>query len=210
MTKGNLFKPLIFHELSIWVWPGCVLFFLMLFVPTRYQLLKAILLALVLSIILANILMQGGKIRIHKTVLRWTVFYLALGLFWISQGFLHQAPGALRVSTVYLLWPLVYTVLVAGISTERILRTTIRVLVFGTIAIALYSASYILHEAGLLADFLYIDIDQGQAIGFYSGYVEYNLFSISALLFLVPSLVLYNLNPCLPVANMRFNKFNKL
>lgn len=189
MTKGNLFNPLIFHELSIWVWPGCVLFFLMLFVPTRYQLLKAILLALVLSIILTNILMQGGKIRIHKTVLRWTVFYLALGLFWISQGFLHQAPGALRVSTVYLLWPLVYTVLVAGISTERILRTTIRVLVFGTIAIALYSASYILHEAGLLADFLYIDIDQGQAIGFYSGYVEYNLFSISSLLFLVPFLV---------------------
>ena len=78
----------------------------MLFVPTRYQPVKAILLALVLSIILTNILMHGGKIRIHKIVLRWTVFYLALGLLWISLGFMHDAPGALRVSTVYLFWPL--------------------------------------------------------------------------------------------------------
>lgn len=170
-------------------WPGYILFFLMLFVPTRYQLIKAILLALVLSIILTNILMHGGKIRIHKTVLSWTVFYFALGLFWISLGFMRDAPGALRVSTVYLLWPLVYTGLVAGISNERILRTIIRVLVFATIVIALYSASYILHAAGSLPEFLYIDIDQGQRIGFYSGYVEYNLFNISTLLFLVPFLM---------------------
>ena len=170
-------------------WPGYILFFLMLFVPTRYQPVKAILLALVLSIILTNILMHGGKIRIHKTVLRWTVFYLALGFLWISLGFMHDAPGALCVSTVYLLWPLVYTGLVAGISNERILRTIIQMLVFATIAIALYSASYILHAAGLLPEFLYIDIDQGQAIGFYSGYVEYRLFSISSLLFSVPFLI---------------------
>lgn len=170
-------------------WPGYFLFFLMLFVPTRYQPVKAVLLALVLSIILMNILAHGGRIRIHKTVLMWTVFYVTLGLMWISIGYLHNAPGALRVSTVYMLWPLVYTGLVAGIFNERILRTILRVLVFATIAIAFYSASYILYAAGLLPDFLYIGIDQGQAIGFYSGYIEFRLFSISSLLFLVPFLV---------------------
>lgn len=170
-------------------WPGYILFFLMLFVPTRYQPIKATLLALVLSIILTNILMHGGKIRIHKTILIWTLFYVTLGMLWIFLGYTHDAPGALRVSTVYVLWPLVYTGLVAGISNERILRAIIRVLVFATIAIAIYSASYILHAAGLLPELLYIDIDQGQAISFYSGYVEYRLFSISSLLFLVPFLV---------------------
>ena len=189
MTKDKFFKPLIFHEPNIWAWPGYILFFLMLFVPTRYQPVKAILLALVLSIILTSILMHDGKIQIHKTVLMWTVFYLALGFFWISLGFIREAPGALRVSTVYLLWPVAYTALVAGISNEKILRTIIRALVFISIAIEIYSASYILHSAGLLPDFLYIDIDQGQAIGFYSGHVEYRLFSIDSLLFLVPFLV---------------------
>ncbi len=189
MTKGKLFKPLIFHELSIWAWPGYILFFLMLFVPTRYQPVKAILLAFVLSIILTNILMHGGKIMIHKTILIWTLFYVTLGMFWIFLGYTHDAPGALRVSTVYVLWPLAYTGLVAGISNERILKAIIRVLVFATIAIAIYSASYILNAAGLLPKFLYLDINQGQAIGFYSGYIEYNLYNISSLLFLVPFFV---------------------
>lgn len=68
MTKGKLFNPLTFHKQNIWAWPGYTLFFLMLFVPTRYQPVKAIVLTLVLSIILMNILMHGGKIRIHGKV----------------------------------------------------------------------------------------------------------------------------------------------
>lgn len=168
--------------------PGFALFFMMLFVPTTYQPVKAVLLGIVLIMICATAVFRK-KINLHPVVLLWTLFMVSVGLFFMLRGSIHGTPGALRVGTVYVLWPLVYTILVAGVSNEALLRGITRILVFSTIAIGIYSLSYILYASGLLPDYFYIPIDLGQAIGFYSGYIEYRLYNISSLLFLVPFLI---------------------
>ena len=174
------------YSSGYWIaFPGYLLFFLMLFVPTVYREVKAGLLLLVLSIISIGALRQD-HLALHPVVLLWTLFMATVGLAFMLLGLAHGAPGALRMGTVYVLWPLVYSVLLAGAATAEFLRGLCRVLVVATLAIGLYGISYILHAAGWLPDFLYIPLDQGQGIGLYQGYIEINLYSLASLLFLVP------------------------
>ena len=171
---------------SAWAYPGYALFFLMLFVPTVYQPIKAILILIVLLTIALKVYRDGGRINLHPSVLFWTWLLTAVGLFFIIRGLTRGAPGALRVSTVHVIWPWLYLVFIAGSSTRQVLHGLFRVMIGALLAIDLYSLHYILYEAGLWPRSLYIELDQGQAIGFYAGFVEYNLYSVSTLLFLVP------------------------
>ena len=169
-------------------WPAYALFFMMLFVPTTYQPIKAILLAIVLATIGMGSLMRG-RLHLHMSILLWTLFMMVTGLAFMVLGMVNNAPGALRVGTVYLLWPFVYTLLVAGVGGKNVIDGIFKVMVFSLIAISLYSILYLLHVAGWLPEALYFELDMGQAIGVYEGYIEFNLYNISSLNFLVPLLV---------------------
>jgi len=165
-----------------------LLFFLMLFVPTAYQAVKAPILVVIVGLIAASAL-ATGRLRLHPAVLLWTVFLGCVGLVFMIRGLMSDAPGAIRVGTVYVVWPVVYTILVAGAARWTILLGLARTMVVATLAIAAYCVSYILHVVGLLPPFLYVPLDQGQLIGLYSGYIELNLYNLSSLLFLVPLLI---------------------
>jgi len=169
--------------------PGCLLFFMMLFVPTAYKLPKAGLMAVILLFISIGIFLFYGRIRLHKTVFMWTFFYLVLGFLWIVNGYIRDAPGAIRVASVFIIWPSVYLVFISGISSEKTLRTFIRVLVYVTIAIAVYDIVYVLNAIGLFPDFLFYRLEQDPGIGLYSGFMRFKMNNISSLLFLVPFLM---------------------
>jgi hypothetical protein len=171
-----------------WLWLGYGLFFLMLFVPTSYQVVKAPILALLATVIAAEALVND-RLRLHPTVALWTLFLVSVGLSFMIRGMLAGAPGALRVGTVYVVWPLLYTLLVAGAANWAALIGLARVMIVATIAIAVYDVSYILHVVGWLPAFLYLPVNLGQAIGLYHGFIELNLFNLSSLLFLVPFLI---------------------
>ncbi len=167
------------------LWPPYLLFFLMLFLPLVYQPVKAVLLAATLALILLAFL-ASDVVALHRSVLAWTLFMAATGLLFMLVGMVKGAPGALRVGTVYVLWPLVYSVFVAGATRQKVIDRLFKVLVFGTFAIAIYSLSFTLNVAGLLPDALYVELNQGQAVGFYAGFVDVNLHSTNSLLFLMP------------------------
>jgi hypothetical protein len=169
-------------------WLGYLLFFLMLFVPTSYQVVKAPMLAL-LVLLIAGAALVTGRLRLHPAVLLWTLFLMAVGLGFMIRGLMAGAPGAVRVGTVYVIWPLVYTLLVAGAASWGVLIGLARTMVVATIAIALYGMSYILHVVGWLPAGLYLPVDLGQQIGLYHGFIELNLYNLSSLLFLVPFLI---------------------
>lgn len=167
---------------------GCLLFFMMLFVPTSYKSAKIIILGFVLWLILCRIILSG-RLILHRHILGITLFMVSVGALFILRGSIRGEPGALRVSTVYVLWPLVFTLLISGATDEKVQLALLRVLVFSTVVIGLYSLSFILHVAGWLPQFLYVELDQGQSLGFYEGFIEFNLYSLSSLLFLVPFLI---------------------
>ncbi len=161
------------------------LLFLMVFVPTAYRPIKAVLLGLVLVGVVAPVL-RSGRIFLHRSIVGWTLVMVLTGVFGILIGSLNDAPGALRVSTVYVFWPMLFTLLASGIRSRSTLDGLMRVLVLATFAIGLYSLSFVLYSAGWLPWWLYIELDQGQEIGFYEGFIEFNLYSTASLFFLVP------------------------
>ena len=167
---------------------GYALFFLMLFVPTTYQPIKGGLLIVVLGGIAVASLVTN-RIRIALPVGLSALAFATFGLTAVLHGAAAGAPGALQMLNVYVTWPVVFTVLAAGASYPGVLRGLCRTLVAATFAIATYSIVYVLWSAGWWPDPLYVAIDQGQAIGFYGTYIEFNLYSITSLLFVAPYLL---------------------
>jgi hypothetical protein len=161
------------------------LFFLMLVVPTVYQPVKGVLLAAVLAGIAWQVI-RSGRLRLHPLIACASAAYVAVGLVFVLRGVWLGAPGALAVSTVYVLWPAVYTVLIAAAASSRVLNALSQLLVLATIVICGYSLIYILWAIGWWPDLLYLPLDQGQDFTVLNGTVEFNLYSIASLIFLVP------------------------
>ena len=89
----------------------------MLFVPTSYKEIKAVLLVGLLFGILLGLL-YGIRFRIHIQVFILFLFYTFLGMAYVFYGYIKGNPGAVRVSTVYVIWPIVYMVIISAMSKE--------------------------------------------------------------------------------------------
>lgn len=157
----------------------------MLFVPLAYQPIKGALLAIIFMPIAIRFL-YTGRLSLHPEVLLWTLFAVSVSIGSICLGLINNNPGALRVATVYVLWPLLFTIILSRASDERILCNLIRVLAVSLFVIALYTISYILSIYGWVPEFLYIPLDQHQDFNFRDGYTEYYLHNINSLFFLIP------------------------
>ena len=140
----------------------------------------------VIAIVGAAVYQRRGRVAVDKRVFFWTWFMTLVGLFFVLLGVVRGHPGAMTVSTVYVVWPWLYLVFVAGVSHEAILRGLLRVMGWALLAIDLYALQYILYSAGIWPASLYLELDLGQAISFFEGSVEFNLYNISSLLFLIP------------------------
>lgn len=68
---------------------------MMLIVPTTYQPIKAILLAMVLTAIGIGSLMRG-RLHLHMNILLWTLFMVVAGLAFMALGIVNNAPGTRR------------------------------------------------------------------------------------------------------------------
>lgn len=185
INKAQQLSPTRSNAGFLLAWVGFLMFFLMLFVPTAYKGVKAVLLGGLLFGIFVGTL-NGARFRIHRQVFFLFLFYSCMGMAYVLYGYLNGNPGAVEVSTVYVIWPLVYMLLVSAISEEWGFRGLAQVLIWSSIAISLYALYYLLYELGIVPSALYLELDMGQAASFYNGFVEYNLYSISTLLFLFP------------------------
>ena len=168
------------------IFPGYLLFFLMLVAPTIYQGFKAILLVMVLGgVLFGAIVRNGGVVRLHRTILRWALFYVTIGVIFILRGAMNDAPGALRVGTIYVLWPLLFTLLLGGIDAKTIFNL-MRIIIAATFVICLYSLSFIFNQMNILPIALFPDMGLKQTVSFYAGYSRFNSPLFTTIIFSAP------------------------
>lgn len=164
----------------------CVLglLFLSQFVPTAYVEVKAILLGLGFFSVLISML------RRQLFLLRWQllgmIFLVVCGLLYSAYGLMRGNPGAFRVLSVWFMWPLVYLVFSSLLLQSNAYVWLGKIFAAALFAVVAYGFLYLGNAAGVVPDYLYLELDQGQRVGFYEGFVEYNLYSISSLIFLFP------------------------
>jgi hypothetical protein len=168
--------------------PGAALFFSMVFLPTAAPLLKALLLGLALAVVAGEALV-GARPRLDRSTFLWIVGLAGLGLAFLLRGLLFGEPGALRVGTVYVLWPLAWAVLIAGALSERALRAQLALFVLALAAVSLYGLEFVLEQSGWLGTSLFPDLFEDQGIGFYEGFVELRLPALASLPFGLPFLI---------------------
>jgi O-antigen ligase len=161
-------------------------FLLMLVLPTTFQYYRGGLLAVLVLV--------GGIAALKRWAVTPDVFLiwaatLSAGLFFIFWGYLNHAPGALRVSTVHLLWPIVYMLLV-GLATPKLVTYLNRVIVLGvavTAGMALFLLGGALAGKGpLVAQWLAF---QGAGVGIYDGYVELTAYNLTTVIYGLPFLM---------------------
>lgn len=174
------------NSLFIRLGSGCVLglIFMSQFVPTAYTELKAVFLIVGFSSVVFSMLRQ------ELFLLRWhslgMVFLAACGLSYSAYGLMRGNPGAVRVLSVWFAWPLVYLFLSTLLRQPNGYLYLSKTLVFSLACVVLYGYMYLGYAAGFVPDWLYFELKQGQSVGFYDGFVEYNLYSVSSLIFLAP------------------------
>jgi len=171
---------------------GLVLFFLMLFAPTQFQAVKLPLLIIVLLAVLYRII-KNRKMMIHKEIFILLLFYISVGLSFSLLGLLNSAPGAIKVMTSYIIWPVVYILFISAIDDIEKLDKLYVTMYIATIAIMLYILYFTSYYAGLIPEHLYIEIfdDKRQGISFSGDGMEISVFSLSSLLFLIPFWITY-------------------
>lgn len=87
---------------------GLLLFALILIFPYQYQLIKAVLLA----IILVYVFFGKYDVRFSKKVFLWVLVYILMNTFSMSYGLIRGNPAPLAYFNVYFLWPIAYFILV--------------------------------------------------------------------------------------------------
>jgi|GEM_PF-2685004 len=161
-----------------------LLIFLCLFVPTAYVLFKVSVILIILIGVSAKI--YSSSIFLNRNTCFAVLAYCLFGLLNSIHGEFNGAPGAIRVLTVMALWPLFYLLFAIQLNHQNAVRWLNSVFTVALVAILIYSLIFLGHAFNTVPDILYFKLDQGNAVGVYDGFVEYNLFSISSLLFLVP------------------------
>ena len=78
----------------------------MLVLPKAYQLERGILLFTLLIGSLINVI--NGSWRLNTTILLWGFLTISASVMFVFIGSINNTPGALRVSTVYVLWPMIF------------------------------------------------------------------------------------------------------
>lgn len=162
----------------------CALIFMALFVPTTYLQIKIpFLLVAILST--SALGLENNRLWDKTTIYACSVLAI-FGFLNSVHGQFNDAPGAVRVLSVMFAWPLLYGFLSIFANQPEAILSLSKLFLATLFFIIVYSFLYIGHESGIVPDLLYFELDQGQIIGFYEGFYEYNLYSISSLLFLVP------------------------
>lgn len=177
------------NRLFLNITSGCALalIFLALFVPTSYIAGKAFILVLMCI----GIIFNGftGHLTWSKKTITACFVFACVGLGNSFHGFFNGNQGAVAVLTVMVFWPLVYCAASSLLLNEKSLGGLIKILFLSLGAIIAYTVIYLGHEAGVVPSWAYIKLDMGQDVN--DLFVEYSLYNISSLFFLLPFAVTY-------------------
>ncbi len=166
--------------------PGCALFFMILCFPTIYPEVKLSLLVPTLLICAVAASTRRG-FGLHPSVSLAMYIIVLTGIVFVLLGAVHDTPGWQPCSKVYILWPLVYAIILAGGVHGSVIRDLARILVIALILVAGYSIIHVLHSLGYYPSQWYFEFaDVRQTVTLNDGYIKHGLQSISSLIFLVP------------------------
>lgn len=171
----------------IWIFAVQAFFVSMLVLPTTFQLVRGTVLLVLVGI---GILIAMRHWSAHRDiVILWfsTTLVGVLGILW---GLVSDTPGALRVSTVYVIWPALFVLFVGLTHNLTVIRRLESALLLG-VSVATAMALVVLVGGLLRLDYLVYNILAFQDAGFgaYDGFIELRIHSLATVMYGFPFVV---------------------
>ncbi len=169
-------------------WLGYIFFFLMLVLPTTYQLQRGVLLAVLLLNGVVYALLRGWSLDVR--LIFWAFITLTASLFFMLLGAFNDGPGALRVGTVNVLWPILYLFFVGILCRPEKIKPFYCVILFAVIVSAVMGIMVVserMFGINLFMASIFEELDAG--VGLYEGYVEYRLDNMTTVIYGFPFLL---------------------
>ena len=168
---------------------GYILLILMLMFPAVPELLKvkAGLFALLIACTTGKCALTG-RIELRPVILLAVLFYCAVGFIWAFEGAASSPAGAQKQAQIYAFWPLIYTVLAAGLASSKALVGMQRSLVIGAALLGISGVGFILSNFGLIPEYWFFNAfeSQDQVVTFGEGLIEIRVAGLTSIAYLVP------------------------
>ena len=156
----------------------------MLIVPTTLQAPRGVFLILIAGI---GVILALYKWRVHRDIILLWLLTILVGLFGVVWGVINSAPGALRVTSVYLVWPVLYLLFIGLAHDLRVMKALESALLLGIALATLMALTVML--AGLLGYgaiiFPFLEF-QGAGFGNYGGYIEFRTYGLTTVMYGFP------------------------
>ena len=149
---------------------------------------------------LTKSVLNVGYWKISETIVYWLFLCVAMSLFALLNGYINDTPGAMSLISVYIVWPILLIFFVGcsnKIETYNLLIKTLIVGIFTATASQLVFIWTRFINISLFDAFYKL---QGGIVGFYDGFIEFNLFNMTTTIYGLPFLV----------ALILMNNFSKL
>ncbi|HIB84433.1 MAG TPA: hypothetical protein EYO59_07495, partial [Chromatiaceae bacterium] len=161
-------------------------FFLILILPTTFQLERGILLA---GLVAVGSVTAFSRWRVSRDIFMLWLLTLSVGVAGVLWGFFNGAPGALHVSTVYILWPIVYMLFVGLVHSPRTIVLLEKTIVLGVAVSSLMALALLVIAVSRNVQIANeIFAFQGASIGLYDGFYELTLFNLTTVIYGLPYL----------------------
>jgi hypothetical protein len=163
-----------------------IIFALAIFFPSFNAELKLPFFGAAIFFSVCSVLVNGGKLFLHRKILILTCLYALTGLFWVQLGLIKGAPGAIAVSTVYVIWPLVFLLMINQMNTEVHFRRLCWIfVVVSTLAVAA-DIGFLLQGLGLIPMDIFSIVDSRDGFGLRAGSPSYTSTRVCLFLFIIP------------------------
>lgn len=179
------------HGFSVKVWIFLLqsFFVLMLVVPTTLQAPRGVFLVLIVGVACVLSLRVW---RIHRDIMLLWLLTILIGLLGVVWGVINSAPGALKVTSVFLAWPVLYFLFIGLAHEPRVIKPIESALLLGIFLATLMALTVML--AGLLGYggviFPLLEF-QGAAFGNYGGFIEFRTYGLTTVMYGFPFVVSY-------------------
>lgn len=165
-------------------------FFQMQFVPTTYNSLK--MLFLIPIMLICTLTLVSKRYIVLTSCTKLIILYAFSNLLFIFYGVAVGNPGAIKVATVDVVYPILYLILGQVFPTKDNLHGFIKVIFWFTFVIAIYDILFLFANAlGLsaLIDNVFLKIDAGMRAGMAGGIVNYSSYHTEIYVFNLPFLM---------------------
>lgn len=162
----------------------------MIVFPTLYKEVKIVVLGLLVIFIAMNFL-KNKNLFINKDIFILFMVTILFSFIFMLNGTLHDTPGATKVITVMIIWPILWFLIIGSIANKSILASINKVFIYSSYFIVVYTLYFVLAQLAIIPNELFFSLYPVEKSGFsnYDGTIETSLLVFASLLFLIPYLI---------------------